>query len=105
MDEIQSVVVPHQGQRFFFGPRLEWAYAAFRLHSPLDMPIWWHPGSSYNISQEQDILHAWRKARIDILILNKHDVTRMPTSLLQEIERNYYVDDNFRAITCMYKKH
>ena len=40
-------IVATSPRPIFFGPRMEFGYAVFGLTSPLHIPLWWHPGSSF----------------------------------------------------------
>lgn len=52
----------------FFGPRLQWAYAAFRIGSPRNEPIWWHPGVAFAQGDEAMYLQHWLQAGFDSLV-------------------------------------
>jgi hypothetical protein len=44
----------------FFGPALEFAYAAFGFTPPKGLPVWWHPGTSYSPRDNATIATRFR---------------------------------------------
>ena len=78
----------------FFGPRIEFAYAALRWQSPRNMPIWWHPGSSFPESDTQHVIDSFVAHQFRICIfwraaLGLPDFTRLPKAIIIELEQNY----------------
>ena len=63
---------------FFFGPRLEFNYAAFHLPSPTGLPAWWHPGTSFARAEEPRLVQAWQNHHFETLIFLKGDYTYYP---------------------------
>ena len=104
LQQVDSVVDASKGKKIFFGPLMEFLYAREGLSSPSNLPVWWHPGSSYAISREPDISQAWQEHRFDVLIFNKNDRTRFPQALLSEIQSQYEFDNSNRAIDVFYRK-
>ena len=88
----------------FFGPRIEFLYAQFKLSSPKGLPLWWHPGSSYNKKDEKRIIKNFIQNDFKTLIFLKNDRTRMPEDLLLWIERNYKINDEENIYLDIYKK-
>jgi hypothetical protein len=73
----------------FFGPRLEWAYAAFRRPSPRGLPIWWDPDVSYPAARAGEVTEAFRRHRFDPCILLGGEMIRMPAALRKELLTAY----------------
>jgi hypothetical protein len=78
---------PHAS--LFFGPRLEFGYRQTGVPSPLGLPLWWHPGSSYALDAESQVIAAFAERRFDRLLFLGRDRTRMPRALLLYIDRHY----------------
>ena len=89
----------------FLGPRLEFAYAAYHLPSPLHLPVWWHPGTSFAVAQELAVLAAWQDDRFSTLIFLKDDFTYYTPRFLALIQRSYLRDDHFSQLTIFHLRH
>ena len=74
----------------FFGPRMEFGYTQYNIQSPAQMPLWWHPGSSYNIKDEKKIVSTFINLNFDALIFLKDDRTRMPHTIIDYINKNFH---------------
>jgi len=57
--------------------------------SPIALPLWWHPGSSFPETALHDIIQAWSTDRFDVLIFLHDDRTRIPGAILHAIDQNY----------------
>lgn len=75
--------------RTFFGPRMEWAYAAFRLPSPKGLPIWWDPGVSFPPDDAGKIIRQFKASHFNTCVFFRDDFTRMPEDLRRWIEETY----------------
>ena len=102
--EIQSIKRDSPNSKLFFGPRLEFGYALTLTHSPYGMPLWWHPGSSYSVNDEGKVVSMFMENNFDILIFSRHDRTRMPSSVLRHIERNFHEINDYQ-FTDVYQKN
>ena len=87
--ETDAAIHTRNAQSVFFGPRMEFLYARYRLTSPRGLPLWWHPGSSYPLPCERRILAAFEADRPQILIFLHDDRSHMPAALLDLIDREY----------------
>lgn len=85
--------------RVFFGPRMQWAYAAFHQPSPAGQPLWWAPGVSYPEARQDDWASRWADARHDLLIFKKDDFTLLPPRMLQIIARDYEPQPGWNELT------
>lgn len=79
----------HRTARVFFGPRMEFLYAREDLQSPKQLPLWWHPGSSFPKGQVLEIAKAWEDARFEVLVFLAGDRTRVPQRIVDDIARDY----------------
>lgn len=90
LHEVDSTIAANPSSKFFFGPRLEFLYARDKISSPRQMPLWWHPGSSYPIKDQSNIAQTFENDHFDILIFFKADRTGMPNSVLNEINQGFH---------------
>ncbi len=74
---------------------MEFAYAAFGIPSPRNMPIWWHPGSSFPKSETQKVVETFRMHKFDLCVFlldptsRQPDFTRLPNEIIAELKRTY----------------
>ncbi|SFS16453.1 hypothetical protein SAMN05421771_2915 [Granulicella pectinivorans] len=88
--EVDSARGANPQARVFFGPGMEFLYAGRRIQSPLHMPNWWHPGSSYPISKSGQMAEEWKKNHFDVLILAPmEDRAQIPPGILKTIDEEY----------------
>ena len=87
--EVARVLTTLKPKNIFFGPRMQWAYAAFDLPSPRYEPVWWHAGVSYGRDQEADMLQAWRVNDHDVLIFYRQDRMYLSEEMLHDIRIDY----------------
>ncbi|HUI41528.1 MAG TPA: hypothetical protein VL523_06135 [Terriglobia bacterium] len=98
--EIKDALAQPGTGTVFFGPRMEWGYAAFNLASPEHLPLWWHRGSSYAVADEAEIFNRWRQQKFSTLIFLKDDLTCHPFyDFLPLVQGDYDRDDSFPNIT------
>lgn len=80
-------------QKIFFGPRIQFAYAAFKINSPTKLPIWFHPGTSYSLQDSQKVIDNFIEYKFDLCIFAKSgdgpDTTYMPGEILEELNKYY----------------
>lgn len=101
-EELKFII--SKGDKLFFGPRMEWAYAQFNLKSPSKMPLWWHPGSSFSLKDTNSIFINFKKNNFNKLIFLKDDKTRMPLSLVKYIDcEDFYVKKQTNYLDVYYK--
>lgn len=90
LHEVDATIASNPSSRFFFGPRLEFLYAREKISSPRQLPLWWHPGSSYPVKDQNNITHAFDLDHFDLLVFLKADRTGMPESVLHDIALNFH---------------
>ncbi len=89
--------IPHP-DGVFCGPRIEFCYADLGLRSPLGLPLWWHPGTSYPMQAQGAVVRAFARDHFSLLMFVKGDRTRMPAALLALIARDYSSVEGFEAL-------
>jgi hypothetical protein len=99
VEEIRSVVIEYQSrtqknkQKIFIGPRLGFAYSAFFIQSPKELPIWFAPGVSYPNKDSQSIINQFINKKFDICIFLKSgenpDFTFIPQDIVSYLNENY----------------
>lgn len=89
--EVATALSVLRPRRPFFGPRMQWGYAAFGFEPPRNQPPWWHPGVTYpaGSAEEDAYVQCWIEARHDALIFLRGDYTYLPSRFLQEAGRRY----------------
>lgn len=78
-----------QDSRVFCGPRIEFCYMDNAIQSPRELPLWWHPGSSYPLFAEGDVIENFKANKFTLLIFLHGDRTRMPRPILDYIAKTY----------------
>jgi hypothetical protein len=91
--QIKDVVQRNHKARFFFGPRIEFAYAAFSLPAPKGLPIWWHPGTSYSETDLPNVVRSFDRDDFDVLVFLKDDYTRVPFEIC------FYITHRYRRVS------
>jgi len=77
--------------KVFFGPRMEAYYSATSTSTPINLPIWWHPGTSFSSRQANQISARFIDNNFDAIILMRNDFTRMPESVVEYIKSSAFV--------------
>lgn len=96
VEEIETVLRDYQAQGYdtskvFFGIRLEFAYAAFGIPSPVQLPVWWDPEAAYPPSDETAIVERFAAHRFPLCILygNAPDFSNLPRGIQNELSDSY----------------
>jgi len=82
-------------RKIFFGSRMETYYAATSTPNPPDLPIWWHPGSSFSSLRSGDYAERFIAGQYDAALLAHDDFTRLPRLIVEHIQ-----SDQFVKISC-----
>jgi predicted dienelactone hydrolase len=77
---------------------MEFSYAAFRREPPRGLPIWWHAGSSFAVSDMAGVLHALDNDDFDMMVFLKNDRTRVPVVALQHKLSSYDLIGGFSEL-------
>jgi len=102
---------------YFFGPRMEFNYAAFALPSPKNFPVWWDPGTAFVKSQQAPLIQGWQQHRFQTLIFLKsdyafgpgpasdvEDYTFYPKEFRAVIDHDYTRDESYPNITVYHRR-
>ncbi|MGM9481905.1 hypothetical protein ACS5PN_12035 [Roseateles sp. NT4] len=73
----------------FFGPRMQWAYAAFRQGSPVGEPVWFQPGFSFAVSRQDGYFAEASNGRFELMVFLKGDYTFFPPAFMARLDRRY----------------
>ena len=91
----------------YFGPRIEFSYAAFDVNSPKDLPIWWHPNNSYADIYSVQFVRSFILHQFQVCIFlrtnGEPDSGPQPPQILQDITANYDRVD-YPNITVFYRQ-
>lgn len=101
IDIIRTEIGPRP--KVFFGPRMEFNYAAHRLDSPRGLPLFWHEGVGYPKHLGADVVAAFRNADFDVCVFLRGDFTYMPIDILLYLESTYQRMDT-HALTIFYRR-
>jgi hypothetical protein len=106
--EVGSALKTYPGP-YFFGPRMEFNYAAFGLTSPEHLPLYWQAGTSYGVAEEAHLAGVWQQSRFPTLIFLKAgavgddpedvDDSTYPDAVIGTIDRDYVKDERFPYLT------
>jgi hypothetical protein len=99
--ELAGLLASASPSRPYFGPRMQWAYAAFRYPSPSGQPVWWHPGVTYPASRGVEALFIdwWIAADYDLVVFLNRDVTYLPPEFLAAIAERYEERPGYRSLS------
>ncbi|MEI6321698.1 MAG: hypothetical protein WCP60_01160 [bacterium] len=101
--EVQSVLSQRGTGTVYFGPRMQWGYAAFGISPPLHQPSWWHPGVSFPRNNESALMAEWASHHFDLLVFLKNDLTYMSAEFIEMLPRNYSVDQSYPLLTILHR--
>lgn len=90
--------------RVYFGPRMEFAYAAFKIAPPRNLPLWWQPGAGFGLKEQPKIVENWKAAEFGILVFLKDDFTYIPENLVDFIRSTYVEDMSFSELSVFHRK-
>ena len=88
----------------FFGPRLDFEYAALGLPSPTHWVTFFQPGTAFGRDQTPQLLKGWEEHRFVTLIFLKGDYIFYPEALRQFIRAHYVRDDAYPRITVWHRR-
>ncbi len=98
---VQEVLAQNPRARVWFGPRMQWGYAAFAKPSPIGQPSWWHPGVSFPQNQEDDYMRKWIEQKFDLLIFLRGDATYLSPAFRREITARYAIAPSGSSLTVL----
>lgn len=89
MEESKSIIEKYKPKKVFFGPRVEFGYAAFALDPAKNIPLWFDPTAAWLPSESSDLAMKWINSDFEMLIFHRMDVTYMPNEIIEFINKNY----------------
>jgi len=101
--EVDAVLSQSDRSSVYFGPRMQWAYAAFGVAPPLNQPSWWHPGVSFPKSMEGYYIKAWASGKFSTAVFFKNDLTYMSPDFIEIFSKNYTVDQSYPLLTILHR--
>jgi len=99
--EVDVVLARFGSSSVYFGPRMQWAYAAFELTPPLNQPSWWDPGVSFPKRMESFYIKAWASRKFETVVLFKNDLTYMSPEFIEILSKNYITDQSSPFLTVL----
>jgi len=99
--EITAVLHQEESSSIWFGPRMQWSYAAFNKPSPHNQPAWWHPGVAFAKADEELYFNRFLASRFDVLILFKNDVAYFSQDEVRRMTEQYNVDQSLPLLTIL----
>ena len=103
MSEIKSLNFQNE-EKIYFGPRMEWAYYESKLKSPMHVPLYWLPGTSYALKDENDIVQNIQSSKFDFFIFARGDRTYLPAELISYLDLNYEITPSFSYIDVLSRR-
>ncbi|PWU19184.1 MAG: hypothetical protein C5B50_07205 [Verrucomicrobia bacterium] len=100
LEQVQRVLKATPQASVFFGPRMEWGYAAFKLPSPLGHPIMWAPGSFFATSETGAHFVSFLQRRFDLLVFVRSwdGMGYYPPPIYEELRLNYICDESYSQL-------
>jgi hypothetical protein len=106
LEQVGRVVQANPGRKLYFGPRMNFCYAVFKVDPPRALlPMWWFPGSSFERAKEGEILKRWQAEQFDVVVFLGRDATYYSPQFLKLIVSNYAGDTQFSELSVFYRKH
>ena len=88
--EVDQTLATERAAHVFFGPSLEFLYAGRGLASPLHLPNWWDPGTSYALRRTDQVADAWEQNHFDLLIFPaEEDRAQLPARVQDDLRERY----------------
>jgi hypothetical protein len=104
MRDLDAAVQKHPDGEIFFGPCIEFAYAAFGRTPPTGFPVWWHPGTSYFPADAARAVNAFRTRQFDTLIFLDKKFHQMPPEIEHRLREWYDIEDESGTVTVYRRK-
>ena len=92
--EVEDLVRKNSSKKIYFGPRMQWGYAAFRFPPPVGQPVWWHPGTAFSLSDEHSLEDKWIAEQFAVCVFTRDDFTYFSREFMQKIQSHDYLVDN-----------
>jgi hypothetical protein len=89
LDALSNLCRTQNVAHIYFGPCLQWAYAAYDLPSPKGQPPWYDPGMSFPRSDEKSVMAPLLNGEFDPIVLQ--DPSSMGLQMLTVLSHSYTV--------------
>ena len=99
--EVETALRQTKDSSVYFGPRMQWAYAAFGIEPPRHQPSWWHPGVAFSQAEEGAYIAQWDTNRFGTLMFLKGDATYMSPEFISLIQSHYRLLNDGSNITVL----
>jgi hypothetical protein len=91
------------GLKVFFGPRMEFGYAAFSQPPPKGEPIfWWDKGVSFPVSALSAVIQKFKNEAFNLCIFRFEDFIYIPKEIRLILNQDY-IKKNTKNLTVFYK--
>jgi hypothetical protein len=77
----------------FFGPRIDFAYAAFGIRPVPGFPLWWEAFHDDGKPRTAVMVERFKKTRFKLAVFLRRDYTFFPPSLIEYLNREYIAHD------------
>jgi len=77
----------------FFGPRIDFGYAAYGVHPYPGLPTWWEFFSQDSQGQTDVMVERFKRAHFKLCIFLHRDYTFLPARLTEYLNQAYQVYD------------
>ena len=98
-----SLVLQQDPGPYYFGPRLDFNNAVFKLPMTEHLPAWWHPGTAFARADVPRLIQLWQERQFQTLIFlkgdSKNDYLYYPPEFLDVIRRDYVADERYSSLT------
>ena len=101
VEEVTVVIQRQPSATVWFGPRMQWGYAAYDKPSPHHEPVIWDPQTMFNDAQRAIYFNNFLQNRRELLILFKNDLTHYEQDEVQQIAQRYSVDQSYPLLTVL----
>jgi hypothetical protein len=89
----------------WFGPIMEWSYAAHELPSPKGMPVLFEAPAFFPYSQEEMYFRRWLDSDYETVVFFKNFFLAYNQSHVQRIAEAYDIDNHYYTLTVGHRKH
>lgn len=100
LKEMDYLLRQNPSASVWFGPRMQWGYAAFDKPSPIHEPVQWDR-AMFDASREKDFFDTFLQSRHQLLILYKNDLSGYSQEEASRIVQQYDVDQSMPALTIL----
>ena len=97
------IIENYKSEKVFFGPRVEFGYAAFHLPPPVNTPLWFDRKEAWPINGESSVLRSFVKNKFDLLIFYRGDVTDFSYNMISYINHNYHKEGDYKYALLLVK--